>query len=296
MSDNKKYYWLKLKEDFFDDKQIKYLRKLPDGDKLVIAYLKMQLKSLRTEGLLKYDKILPSSEEELAMILDEDENIIKFLISALLQVKAIEKLDDGSFYMIAMQELIGKEGKSAERVRNFRERQKQKLLQSNTNVTNCNTEIELELEKEIEKEIEIEIDVDAEQNLNIDKRVAEITKCYEDNIGMITPATADTLFSYLDDFKDHRIILEAIKKASKANIRNTNYIEGILKSWKNKNYKVLADLEQEQNKKQNQTTEKQKQNYKEIDTSILTDEEYADIVRGKATYEEILKRKGVQNE
>ncbi|MBO5348965.1 MAG: phage replisome organizer N-terminal domain-containing protein [Clostridia bacterium] len=284
MSDNKKFYWLKLKEDFFDEKQIKYLRKLPDGDKLVIAYLKMQLKSLRTEGLLKYDKILPSSEEELAMILDEDENIIKFLISALLQVKAIEKLDDGSFYMIAMQELIGKEGKSAERVRNFRERQKQKLLQSNTNVTKCNTEIELE------KEIEIEKEIDA------DKKISEITKCYEDNIGMITPAAAELIFGYIDDFKDYRIIIEAIKTATTANIRNAKYISGILRSWLNKGYKVLADIQNEQNRKQEKKDEQQKQNYKEIDTSILTEEEYADIVRGKTTYEEILKQKGVQNE
>lgn len=157
MASNKKYYWLKLKEDFFEEKQIKYLRKMPDGDKLVIAYLKMQLKSLRTEGFIKYDSILPSNEDELAMILDEDSNIVKLMIQALLQVKAIEILDDGSFYMIAMQDLIGKEGQSAERVRNFRERQKQVALQCNTDVTKCNTEIEIEIEKEIEKEIDKDI-------------------------------------------------------------------------------------------------------------------------------------------
>lgn len=150
---DKKYYWLKLKEDFFEEKQIKYLRNLPDGDKLVIAYLKMQLKSLRTEGFIKYDSILPSNEEELAMILDEDINIVKLMIGALLKTKAIEILDDGSFYMIAMQDLVGKEGESAERVRKFRERKKQeetKLLQSNSGVTKCNTEIDIDIEKELD--------------------------------------------------------------------------------------------------------------------------------------------------
>jgi len=122
----KKYYWLKLKESFFDEKQIKYLRKLPDGDKLIIVYLKMQLKSLRTEGLLKYDKILPSCEEELAMILDEDINIVKLTIGALIKTKAIEQLEDGSLYMLAMQDLIGKEGESTDRVRKFRERQEKR--------------------------------------------------------------------------------------------------------------------------------------------------------------------------
>lgn len=125
MGQNKKYYWLKLKENFFEEKQIKYLRSLPDGDKIVIAYLKMQLKSLKTEGFIKYDSILPSNIDELAMILDENTNIIKLMIGALQKVNAVEILDDGSFYMIAMQDLIGKEGESAERVRKFREREKQ---------------------------------------------------------------------------------------------------------------------------------------------------------------------------
>lgn len=125
MGQNKKYYWLKLKENFFEEKQIKYLRSLPDGDKIVIAYLKMQLKSLKTEGFIKYDSILPSNIDELAMVLDENTNIIKLMIGALQKVNAVEILDDGSFYMIAMQDLIGKEGESAERVRRFREKERQ---------------------------------------------------------------------------------------------------------------------------------------------------------------------------
>lgn len=190
MAEIKKYYWLKLKEDFFEEKQIKYLRKLPDGDKLVIAYLKMQLKSLKTEGFIKYDSILPSNIEELSMILDEDINIVTLLIKALQQVGAIEILDDGSFYMIAMQDLIGKEGASAERVRKFRERQKQneiKMLQGNTNVTNCNTEIEKEKEKEIEKEIELDIEKDKKINKYND--VVEIYNTYCTNLAQVQKLT-----------------------------------------------------------------------------------------------------------
>lgn len=186
MTENKKYYWLKLKEDFFEEKQIKYLRKLPDGDKLVIAYLKMQLKSLKTEGFIKYDSILPSNIEELSMILDEDINIVTLLIKALQQVGAIEILDDGSFYMIAMQDLIGKEGASAERVRKFRERQKQneiKMLQGNTNITNCNTEIEKEIEKEIE------LDIEKDKKINKYNDVVEIYNTYCTNLAQVQKLT-----------------------------------------------------------------------------------------------------------
>lgn len=186
MTEIKKYYWLKLKENFFEEKQIKYLRKLPDGDKLVIAYLKMQLKSLKTEGFIKYDSILPSNIEELSMILDEDINIVTLLIKALQQVGAIEILDDGSFYMIAMQDLIGKEGASAERVRKFRERQKQneiKMLPCNTNVTNCNTEIEKEKEKEIE------LDIEKDKKINKYNDVVEIYNTYCTNLAQVQKLT-----------------------------------------------------------------------------------------------------------
>ena len=151
----RKYYWLKLKEDFFEEKQIKYLRSLPDGDKLVIAYLKMQLKSLKTEGFIQYDRVLPSNIEELSMILDEDINIVTLMVKALQQVKAVEILDDGSFYMIAMQDLIGKEGSSAERMRRFREKEKNIPSLCDANVTNSDVEIEKEIEIEIEKDKDI---------------------------------------------------------------------------------------------------------------------------------------------
>lgn len=144
MSD-KRYYWLRLKEGFFDDKNIKFLRRQPNGDRLVIVYLQMQLKSLKTEGLIKYDKILPSCEEEIALELDEDAAIVSSAIEQLLRLGLIEKCDDQSIYMTALQELIGTETDAAERVRKHRER---KALQCNAPVTACNTEKDRQLDLE----------------------------------------------------------------------------------------------------------------------------------------------------
>lgn len=173
MTDTKKYFWLKLKEDFFEDKIIRYLRKLPDGNAIVIVFLKMQLKSLKTEGFIKYDGILPTCEDELALILDEDVNLVKFTITALERVGAVERWDNDTLYISALQPLIGSETAVAERVRKHRAKKKalesgqalpapeetpelpapeESALQSNTNETKCNTEIE------IEKEINIEIE------------------------------------------------------------------------------------------------------------------------------------------
>lgn len=165
----KKYYWLKLKDNFFDDKVIKFLRKMPEGPTLVIIYLKMQLKSLKTEGFLKYDGILPTCEEELALVLDEQPMLVAGAINALERMGVVERWDNDVLYMAAMQGLIGSETAAAERVRKHREMRKTMelnaaenmellqsnatMLQSNTDVTGCNTEIE---RREKREELELE--------------------------------------------------------------------------------------------------------------------------------------------
>ncbi len=169
----KKYYWLKLKEDFFDDKYIKALRKLPDGDALCIIYQKMQLKSLKTEGFIHYDKILPSAEEELALVLDEEINKVKLTLQALLNMGLVEKWENDTLYMVAMQNLIGSETAVAERVRKHRE--KQKMLHSNTKVTKGNTYIEIEKIENI-KEKKQDIERKEENNIVIPCRSDSVCK------------------------------------------------------------------------------------------------------------------------
>ena len=166
----KKYFWLKLKEDFFTSKEIKKLRKVSGGDTFVIIYLKMQLLSIKQEGYLKFDGIEDSFAEEIALTLDENEENVKMTLAFLFNYNLIEKISEEDFYMTRVSETIGKESDSAERVRRHREKAKliennvNKTLQcnidvtqSNTNVTKCNTEIEIEIEKEIDIEKDIEL-------------------------------------------------------------------------------------------------------------------------------------------
>ena len=175
MAENtKRYFWLKLKDDFFDEKYIKALRRLPQGDSLVIVYLKMQLKSLKTEGIIKYEQILPDAISELAMLLDEDENVVRLAIGALIKFGIVERWENETFYMVAMQQLIGSETAGAARVRKHRELKNgtsknalpeasvTKALHCNASVTECNTEIDIE--KDIEKEIDTEIEIDQRES------------------------------------------------------------------------------------------------------------------------------------
>ena len=169
-SKQKRYFWLKLKEDWFSGTTEKYLKSLPAGDSLLITYLKIQLMSLKTEGFLKYERLLPSAEEEIAMLIDEPVNNVRLLINVLLKTGALERLDDNSLYLLSLQNLIGSEGSSTDRVRRFRERQK--ALQCNNNQLQIegeilgNSELDVENSKALQCNDNVMQDV-TDENLKI---------------------------------------------------------------------------------------------------------------------------------
>ena len=160
MADTKKYYWLKLKDDFFRDKRIKKLRRIAGGDTYTVIYLKMQLLSIKNNGVLIYEGIEANFAEELALELDEDTENVKVTLAFLQGNGMIEETEQDHFLMTETIKCIGSESASAERVRKHRERKAQGLLQSNAPVTISNTEIEKEKDIEIDTEIEQDIEKD----------------------------------------------------------------------------------------------------------------------------------------
>ena len=155
----KRYYWLKLHKDFFNQKEIKKLRRIAGGDVYTIIYLKMLLKSLETDGFLYFDGYYDSFVEELADDIDEDEKNVKIVVSYLMSKDLMVEYSESAYLLTKCQEMTGSEVNSARRVREHRERKKQEALQCNgvklqcnSDVTKCNTEKEKELEKELEKE------------------------------------------------------------------------------------------------------------------------------------------------
>ena len=229
MSENKRYYWLKLKDDFFRNKKIKKLRKIAGGDTYTIIYLKMQLLSLKNNGILYFDEVEDTFEEEIALEIDESVEDVKMTIMFLNNNGLIEQINEDEFKMLETVECIGSETASTIRSRRHRALQnEQKALQCNSNATICNGEIDIEIDIEKEKDV----------------ATAEVVKCYEENIGMFTPATAEIILSYLEDLPKEMVI-KAIKIASVNNKKNGKYIEGILRSWINKGFKTLLDVEQE---------------------------------------------------
>lgn len=122
-----------------------------------------------------------------------------------------------------------------------------------------------------------------------DSEIAEITKCYEENIGLMTPATAELLFDYLKDM-DKDLIIQAIKIASINNKRTGRYIQGILNDWSKKGFKTLLDVEQEQNSFKNKNEEKQEKYEHELTYTAddFTEEQYDRLMRREMSKEEMI--------
>lgn len=154
MADIKRYFWLRLHDDFFDSKRIKKLRKMAGGDTFTIIYLKMQLLAMKHEGIITWTGLEDNFVDELALDLEEEPENVAVTLSYLLRVGLAETEDHVNFFFPFSVSNTGSETASAQRVREHRERQK--VLHCNTDVTqmkqNCNGEIEIE--KEIKKEIE----------------------------------------------------------------------------------------------------------------------------------------------
>lgn len=155
----KKYYWLKLKNDWFDSKIVKKLRRMAGGDTYTIIYLKMQLLSLKNEGRLYYEGIEESFVEELALDLNENSDDVKMTVAFLTSNGLLETLETDEFLLNEVPLAICSESESATRVRKYR--QKAKALQCNGDVTECNgdvtkcnTDIDIELDIELEKDID----------------------------------------------------------------------------------------------------------------------------------------------
>ena len=161
----KRYYWLKFREDFFASKRIKKLRKMAGGDTYVIIYLKMQLKALRTDGILEFTGVEENFADELALDIDENPDDVRMLLAFLMTYGLCECSDNIHYMLPYVLENTGSETAGAQRLREYRA--KQKALQCNYNVQDMKQlgnadETSLKrvgnAEKEIEKELEIEID------------------------------------------------------------------------------------------------------------------------------------------
>ena len=152
MSDNRKYYYLKLKENYFDDDSIVLLESMQDGVLYSNILLKLYLKSLKHGGRLQLDEDIPYTEQMIATITRQQIGTVERALQIFLKLGLVEVLDSGTFYMSNIELLIGQSSTEAERKRAARLQNKalSALRTSGGHLSDIRPP-EIEIKREIEK-------------------------------------------------------------------------------------------------------------------------------------------------
>ncbi len=245
-SGSKRYYWMRLKTDFFEKPEIKKLRRLAGGDTYTIIYLKMMLKTLTDNGMFIYQGIEDSFEKEVALIIDEDENNVMMTISYLRTHNLLEEgYLENAYLLKAVPDLIGSETMDAQRKRIARSMDSETVAEIETsdamadnvrqlfaNVLICPTEIEQEKEKEIDIE-------STEQNSTVLQNQNRTFKTFEELEDYVARNLNDEQY---DAFKQlFAMMINGELKTTKQNLYR--YFEQLMsRSWKDTNGKPIRDI------------------------------------------------------
>lgn len=298
MADNKKYYYMRLKENFFDSDEMIILENMDNGDGIIYSniLLKLYLRSLKYEGRLMFNERIPFNPQMLSTIVRHPVGVVEKALKAFVDLGLVEVMDNGAIYMLDIQNFIGKTTTEADRIKAYRSKiNKEKGLVSNDTpkLVQMYDKSTPELELEIERELKIEKEVEASKAASTNSDFQNLIELYQKNFGIVKPILYDDLKADLEDY-GLELIIEAVKRAVKRQ-REYGYAQGILKSWNNKGIKTLDQAKAEevsfQNKSQNNQNKFQQQkpvkkapewsNQRfEKDEETMTAEEFEEYMNG----------------
>ena len=155
MAEAKKFYWLKLKRDFFKRHDIRIIEEMENGKDYILFYLKMLLESIDHEGELRFSETIPYNEKMLSVITNTNIDIVRSAMKVFVDLNMVEVLDDNTIYMAEVKKLTGCETEYAKKKREYR----QKLLEAKQNEDISETKKD-NVRQEIEKEKELELKKD----------------------------------------------------------------------------------------------------------------------------------------
>lgn len=238
----KKYWWLKLPENFFRQIEIKKLRKIAGGDTYTVIYLKMMLLSLKNEGHIAYD--CPESEfiENLALDIDEDEENVAVTVAFLCKHSLlVESEFESDVSLPKAAEAIGSETAAASRMRDMRERKKAAqsvtMLQGGyANVTPAlrrdREDIDIELEKEKELDLSSSSSSPSPSRTSFDDDDdgwRTVVGLWTQNITPMTQLIAEKLKALVDEVGS-AVAQQAITKAVEHGARNFAYVQAVARN------------------------------------------------------------------
>lgn len=160
--------WIKITVDMFDNRKIKHLRRLPDGDSIVLIWVMLLTMAGRCNsgGMIFLTENIPYTPKMLADELDFEEATVQLALQALEQLGMVSTASNGFLLVDGWEEHQNAEAldkiRDQTRKRVAKHRENKKLLEcnapgnvtGNVTVTQCNA---TEEEREEDKELDIDI-------------------------------------------------------------------------------------------------------------------------------------------
>ena len=157
--DATKFYWLQLREDFFDEDAIDWLEEQPNGKEYSLFYLKLCVKSLRTNGVLIRrvgNMLIPYDHVKLGELTKTSPDTVIVAMNLLIQIGLVERLENGELYLTQVENMIGSQSKGAFKKQQQIARRNVNLIEGGARVEKIPPDIDIEIEKEIEIDIDKE--------------------------------------------------------------------------------------------------------------------------------------------
>ncbi|HEP1482191.1 TPA: phage replisome organizer N-terminal domain-containing protein [Streptococcus pyogenes] len=264
MADNKKYYYLKLKENFFESDEAIILESMPDGYIYSNILLKLYLRSLKNDGLLMFNNLIPYNAQMLATITRHQVGTVEKAIQIFRDLQLIEILDNGAIYMTNIQNFVGKSSTEADRIRKLRAKNNSGVQMLNK----CTPEIEKDKKIDINIDIKSEVEEEIKDSSSAadEKSDFNIFEYYQSRIGVLDGYQAEKLNAYLQvDKLERKLVKRAIDRAADNSKRSFGYINSILKSWAQNGITTIAQQDEEQRQFQSRKS-KQEEEVSEYDT------------------------------
>lgn len=263
MAEEKRYWWLKMEHDFFEQKEMKALKRMAAGYVYTTIYLKLLLKSLKNNGSLYFESIEDDFVSELAFDIDETVEDVGAVFDFLKRKGLLVEISEDEVSLPGAVQRIGSKTQSAVRMERMREKKKRE-----SGVTTLHQTVTLSQDSYVEKSREEKmrdrerVEVDKEQSPTpptLNQDFVNLYKSFEQETGKpLSPIQQQELQYMLEDFSAD-VIHEALREAVGQGKANFAYIQAILKRWKQDN---LLTVELIRNNKAAREAKKQQNNSK----------------------------------
>lgn len=258
--------WIKLSVNMFDDEKIKLLEKMPEGNQMLIVWIRLLALAGKTndKGRIYLNENVPYTEDMLATLFNRDVGIIRVTLHTLQGFGMIQKTENGLIEIENWEKHQNVDGmervreQTRKRVEKHREAMRQNRIASGD--SKGDKECNVTSSVTVTQSNAIDIDKELDKDININNSDLNFKDFWEQNgFGMMLPIEQEKLLAWVDDFSGNReIVFKALEVTSEqgANKRNYAYVNKILRNWEERGFKTVADVNAAEEERRMQNEQK----------------------------------------